>query len=317
MPYKLALFTLLFLVSGLMNASAQTPTPTPEESKTRPRGFIIADSSPTYSEGKISKGVVNNSAISLPKPVYPKAARDARASGAVNVQVLIDEQGNVISASTVSGHPLLRAVSEQAALQSKFKPTLLSGQPVKVNGVIVYNFVPPPPIIEKTEWLRRSTFLASLKGNWQPLSGQLVTDFSKAYFNENFSYENELLLSIPQKPEERAEIVDKIISSLKTKLTPTEIWQLELGAAMMETTLEVRNKLSNPAHQFNESKVRSNLNKIRDLSSSAPNETPTELLDALKPIIEISDSQNLQASETLNKLIQNLGQTIRMVLPTK
>jgi protein TonB len=90
----------------------------------------------------ISKGVVNGSAVSLPKPPYPAAARAVRASGAVNVQVLIDENGNVVSATAVSGHPLLRQAAAQAARSAKFRPTLLSGQPVKVNGVIVYNFVP-------------------------------------------------------------------------------------------------------------------------------------------------------------------------------
>lgn len=90
----------------------------------------------------ISKGVINGSAISLPKPPYPPAARAVRASGAVNVQVTISESGSVISASAVSGHPLLRAAAAQAARSAKFAPTLLSGQPVKVTGVIVYNFVP-------------------------------------------------------------------------------------------------------------------------------------------------------------------------------
>lgn len=90
----------------------------------------------------ISKGVINGSATSLPKPPYPPAAKAVRAAGAVNVQVLIDENGNVVSASAVSGHPLLRQAAVQAARSAKFKPTLLSGQPVKVNGVIVYNFVP-------------------------------------------------------------------------------------------------------------------------------------------------------------------------------
>ena len=90
----------------------------------------------------VSLGVINGKAISLTKPPYPAAAKAVRAGGAVNVQVLIDEKGNVVSASAVSGHPLLRAASENAARQSKFSPTLLSNQPVKVTGVIVYNFMP-------------------------------------------------------------------------------------------------------------------------------------------------------------------------------
>lgn len=88
----------------------------------------------------VSGGVLNGKAISLPKPPYPAIARTARASGTVTVQVTIDENGNVVSASAVSGHPLLRAAAVQAARQARFSPTKLSGQPVKVSGVINYNF---------------------------------------------------------------------------------------------------------------------------------------------------------------------------------
>jgi len=91
---------------------------------------------------KISGGVLNGKATSLPKPPYPPAARAVRASGAVNVQVTISESGSVVSASAVSGHPLLRQAAEQAARQARFAPTTLSGQAVSVTGVIVYNFVP-------------------------------------------------------------------------------------------------------------------------------------------------------------------------------
>jgi protein TonB len=89
----------------------------------------------------ISGGVLNGKAISLPKPAYPPIARAAHASGTVTVQVLIDENGNVVSAKAVSGHPLLQAVAVSAARQARFSPTKLSGQPVKVTGVIQYNFV--------------------------------------------------------------------------------------------------------------------------------------------------------------------------------
>ncbi len=86
--------------------------------------------------------MVNGNATSLPKPAYPAPARAVRASGTVNVSVKIDENGNVVSASATSGHPLLRAAAVSAARQAKFKPTTLSGQPVSVTGIIQYNFVP-------------------------------------------------------------------------------------------------------------------------------------------------------------------------------
>jgi periplasmic protein TonB len=90
----------------------------------------------------ISGGVLNGKAVHLVQPQYPPMARTAHVSGQVTVQVLIDENGNVVSAHASSGHPLLQAAAVAAARASKFTPTKLSGQPVKVNGVIIYNFVP-------------------------------------------------------------------------------------------------------------------------------------------------------------------------------
>ncbi|MCY7374662.1 MAG: energy transducer TonB [Pyrinomonadaceae bacterium] len=91
---------------------------------------------------KISGGVLNGKAVSLPKPAYPAEARATRASGAVSVKVTIDEAGEVVSAEAVSGDVLLREASVEAAKKAKFAPTMLQGVPVKVTGVIVYNFVP-------------------------------------------------------------------------------------------------------------------------------------------------------------------------------
>lgn len=88
-----------------------------------------------------SMGVVNGMATELPRPAYSAIAKAAGARGVVTVQVLIDEDGKVISARALSGHPLLQRESVQAAYRARFTPTLLSRQPVKVSGVITYNFV--------------------------------------------------------------------------------------------------------------------------------------------------------------------------------
>src|SRR5687768_14231574 len=89
----------------------------------------------------VSGGVLNGKAISKPQPAYPPIAKAARASGTVTVQILVDESGRVVSASAVNGHPLLQQAAVAAARNARFSPTLLSGQPVKVSGVITYNFV--------------------------------------------------------------------------------------------------------------------------------------------------------------------------------
>ncbi len=102
--------------------------------------FVAGEPISTKGRG-LSGGVLNGKAVSLPLPEYPAAAKAVRAGGAVSVQVTIDENGDVVAASAVSGHPLLRAAAVDAARMAKFSPTLLEGNAVKVTGVLVYNFV--------------------------------------------------------------------------------------------------------------------------------------------------------------------------------
>jgi TonB family protein len=89
----------------------------------------------------IAGGIINGKAVSKPAPVYPQEARDAGAQGTVTVQVVVDEQGSVISAQAINGPQLLREAAVNAAKQARFSPTMLSGQPVKVTGLVTYNFV--------------------------------------------------------------------------------------------------------------------------------------------------------------------------------
>jgi len=112
--------------------TAKTPTPEPAET--------AEEKPPPQTPSRISGGVLNGKATSLPQPVYPRVARRAGISGRVVVQVLISKSGDVISASAFSGPALLRPAAVRAARRAKFSPTLLSGQPVTVSGVLTYDF---------------------------------------------------------------------------------------------------------------------------------------------------------------------------------
>jgi periplasmic protein TonB len=123
--------------TGPGNAVAESrPIPEPPPVKPPPVKEPVAVKPPPI----VSMGVVNSKALSLPKPAYSAAAMAVNADGQVAVQVTIDENGNVVSAKAVSGHPLLRSSAEQAARRAKFSPTILSNQAVKATGVITYNF---------------------------------------------------------------------------------------------------------------------------------------------------------------------------------
>ncbi len=100
------------------------PPPTPAAKPTKP----------------VSGGVLNGTAISLPQPVYPDAARRMKLQGLIVVEVILDETGKVISAEATSGPAMLRDAALKAAKRARFSPTKLSGMPVKVSGVINYKF---------------------------------------------------------------------------------------------------------------------------------------------------------------------------------
>lgn len=90
---------------------------------------------------RLRSEVISSKAVQKPVPAYPDFAKRAGVQGTVAVQILIDEQGRVISAQATSGHTLLQKAAADAAQRARFTPTLLSGHPVKVSGVIYYNFV--------------------------------------------------------------------------------------------------------------------------------------------------------------------------------
>lgn len=88
----------------------------------------------------VSGGVLAGSAINRVQPSYPPIAKAARAQGAVQVQITVNEGGDVAAAEVISGHPLLRDSALDAARQWQFKPTMLENRPVKVKGILTFNF---------------------------------------------------------------------------------------------------------------------------------------------------------------------------------
>jgi periplasmic protein TonB len=116
---------------GIAPPPAPKPRPTPEPTPAP---------TPKQQLTQVSKGVIQGAAIVKPPPIYPPLARQARVEGAVQILVTISEEGRVLEAAVVNGHPLLRQAALDAARRWVFNPTTLSEVPVKVQGILTFNF---------------------------------------------------------------------------------------------------------------------------------------------------------------------------------
>lgn len=117
-------------------------TPQPKANTSGPNRFTVAGNSISNKDVARLFNNLNYLAVELGKATYPPAARAVKAAGPVTVHVIVNEAGEIESAEAWTGHPLLRAAAKQAAQKSKFKPILVGEKAIKIQGFIVYNFVP-------------------------------------------------------------------------------------------------------------------------------------------------------------------------------
>ena len=114
------------VIGGALSV-AVPPAPTPIDSA--PKGPIRAG-------GKVKAPRL----IFGPDPVYPLLARQARVSGAVVIDAVIDTQGNVVEMRTVSGQPILALAAMEALRQWKYEPTILGVEAVPVRLLVTITF---------------------------------------------------------------------------------------------------------------------------------------------------------------------------------
>lgn len=107
------------------------------------RGTTAAAEAPLQSSAASYRPpIINDQAVKLVQPAAPVTddGRPVDLGGEVKVRVLIDEFGYVVSARIESGDNLLRSSAAKAALESRFKPAVIKGMPIKNMGIIIYNF---------------------------------------------------------------------------------------------------------------------------------------------------------------------------------
>lgn len=130
--------------SGIPTSAIGEPTEAPPPPPPAPTPKVTPTPTPTPKVPDIvrmTSEMVTGKAVRKVQPPYPQIAKAVRAQGTVPVQIVISEEGRVMQATVVGGNPTLHEAARQAALQWVFSPTVLNGKPVKVSGVISFNFI--------------------------------------------------------------------------------------------------------------------------------------------------------------------------------
>jgi TonB family protein len=88
----------------------------------------------------ISAGIAVGLLMQKTAPVYPPMAKTARVQGTVVIQANISKTGSIENPRVVSGPVMLRQSALDAVKTWRFRPYMLSGEPVDVETTINVNF---------------------------------------------------------------------------------------------------------------------------------------------------------------------------------
>lgn len=227
----------------------------------------------------VSFGVLNAQAIELVKPDYPAAGKAMNVSGKVTIDILVDPCGRVYEAKTVSGHPLLVSNSINAARRSSFSPVTLSGNPIWVQGIIVYNFLPP-----RANWLQ----IGFMSDSAKMLDSYLPAGFERARIElGSFGDADGKINSDSVSPSVIELVRNDRLSDQRS------LWLFETGRAVKELSRD--NSLSQR-------------NRLLELIGSAPYDISPQLMKLFTPLAETADSKEFR--EVLSRIenrMYNLG----------
>lgn len=228
----------------------------------------------------ISLGVVNGRALNLVVPEFPRSAVLINLRGTVQVEIVIDEDGYVMEAKVLRGHPLLRNICSEAAKNSKFTPYFLDEKPRKVTGIIAYIFLP-----KNLNWLEIGYYSTE-------------TDKIKNFLPKDFTEEKSLIEKM-NSPETsyHPDNYKNLIFSIENKLRTDEKnhWLFKLG-------MTLRNLMDN--QWDNESKINA-LTEIQTLIYIKSPDASPNLNIKLEKLINLNQKNSDLFNKELLSILDN------------
>lgn len=291
---------------------------------------------PTTSPPKITKpisgGVLNGKAILLPKPEYPDEARKLKRDGLVKVYVLIDEEGNVISAKAfdVGENLIFQSVAEEAALKAKFSPTLLFGKSVKVTGTINYNFISQQGYESELGFMFAGMFLKVLRENSTNLEGfkktfetsdlkTEITEITKSEVKSLAGYAEKLSTIESLSAPDRIKMVDDVVFGITSKLNESERWQFQLGenfGNLLYLVLSIAQDETPDLTKFDEIGFKLTISRISDLLNSKHPDFPIKVFKQMEEIVVSAKTVSASEPESFIPFVTKVGSLFETIDPS-
>jgi hypothetical protein len=215
---------------------------------------------------------LNGRAVLLVRPEIPGDVALKEDGNTLSVRVVVDANGDVVSAKCSLACPRATAgLAEAAATASKFRPLFINGRAVKYDGTLMYTIA-----VEKVNWYRFATALQSTyifdNLSLGPVAAMLTNEFAGERTKlQDLDHAVELAV--------RWETIKGVKDSIRGKLQGRDAWWFDLGFAMREVTSPFQSD-----KKLDLSEVQEAMSNLAKFVESAPSDVPPATVDNLRTL---------------------------------
>jgi hypothetical protein len=278
---KLALLFSITLIFATMPSFSQQPRP-------EDRLYSVPD--------------INGRATLLNKPVLSGEAMIENDGKTFTLKVVVDTDGNVISAKCSAACPSAVAASaEAAAMASKFRPLIVGGRAVRYDGILMYTIA-----VGRVNWYRFGAALYSTyifdNISLGPVAAMLTSEFADER-SRLHDLDKGVELAI------RWKTIESVRDSIKGKLKGTDDWWFTLGIAIRKVSAPFQSN-----RKLDREELQKAISNLATFVETAPNDIPADLINNLKAasMYKIDPEMSNQALyQTVIKLVSKVHPDIQ------
>lgn len=248
--------------------------------------LIVAHGQETGEKERVySAPDINGRATLLIQPEIPGDVTLKIDGNTLIVKIVVDTNGNVISAKCALECPkAVAGAAEAAALASKFRPLIIGGQAVKYDGTLMYTIA-----VEKVNWFRFATALHSTyifdNLSLGPVAAMLTNEFADEKTKlQNLDYGVELAF--------RWKTINAVKDSIKAKLKGSDVWRFDLGFALREVSAPFQSD-----KKLDLSEVQAAISNLAKFVESPPSDAPPAAVENLRTLSTYKINPAMTAQE--------------------